>query len=122
MFKSLIVEDNGNYRKILKQSLEERFPFMSVEEVADGKEALQRIGTFLPHLIFMDVQLPGESGLHLTKKIKIDHPEIVVVILTSFDFPEYREAAVQYGASHYFTKDSLNLNEIEEIVKSIGWT
>jgi CheY-like chemotaxis protein len=40
---------------------------MTIEEVGDGNQVLQRVETFLPHLIFMDIQLPGENGLHLTK-------------------------------------------------------
>jgi len=42
----------------------------------------------------MDVTLPGEDGLELTRKIKADHPGVTIIILTSHDSPEYREAAI----------------------------
>jgi two-component system response regulator DesR len=54
----------------------------------------------------MDIRLPGESGLELAKKVKTNYPDVVVVILTSYDLPEYRQAALQSKADHFVTKDS----------------
>jgi DNA-binding NarL/FixJ family response regulator len=54
----------------------------------------------------MDLRLPGENGLELTKKIKAQYPGIIIVILTNYDLPEYREAAYQCGADHFVSKDS----------------
>ena len=56
--------------------------------------------------MFIDIRLLGESGLELTKKVKANHPEIVVVILTSYDLPEYRQAVLLSKADHFVTKDS----------------
>ena len=94
------------------------FPTVAIEEVAKGGEALQKVDAFLPDLIFMDIKLPGENGLELTKKIKATHPNITIFILTSYDIPEYREAALQYGADRFFSKTSLNWKELKESVKS----
>jgi len=68
----------------------------------------------------MDTQLPEENGIKLSQKIKVNHPDIIVVLLTSCDFPEYREAAIQHGVSSFITKDLLNLEESETLVKSIS--
>jgi DNA-binding NarL/FixJ family response regulator len=54
----------------------------------------------------MDIRLPGENGLDLTKKIKMIYPDVTVVILTTYDFPEYRQAARQCKADHFVSKDS----------------
>ena len=94
------------------------FPTVAVDEAADGDEALQEVDAFLPDLIFMDIKLPGENGLELTKKIKAAHPIITIFILTNYDIPEYREAAFQYGADRFLAKTSLNRMELEELVKS----
>jgi YesN/AraC family two-component response regulator len=92
---------------------------MSIEEAGDGDEALQKIGLSTPDLIFMDIKLPGENGLHLTQKIKAKYPEVVVIVLTSYDFPEYREAAFQYGANHFMVKGLSTNEEILALVESI---
>jgi DNA-binding NarL/FixJ family response regulator len=117
-FTILIVDDHVPFRQALKESLQMSFPTVAIEEVADGDEVLRQVEAFLPDLIFMDIKLPGENGLELTKKIKAAHPNITISILTSYDTPEYREAAFQYGADRFLTKTSLNRKELEEFVKS----
>ena len=67
----------------------------------------------------MDIRLQGENGLELTKKIKARYSEIVVVILTSYDLPEYRQASEVCGASQFFSKDSSSREEILAVVESI---
>jgi DNA-binding NarL/FixJ family response regulator len=118
-FKTLIVEDNVYFRQSFKDTLQTRFPLMTIEGIGDGNQVLQRVETFLPHLIFMDIQLLGENGLHLTKKVKANYPGIFISILTSHNSPEYREAAFQAGANRFMAKDSLNWEEIEALVNSI---
>jgi CheY-like chemotaxis protein len=66
----LIVEDNPSFRQILRENLQTSFPAIAIDEVADGAEALQKVDSFLPDLTFMDIQLPGENGLQLTRKVK----------------------------------------------------
>ena len=117
--KILIVEDNATFRKTFKEVLCKRFPLMVVEEAQDGAGALEKIETFMPELVFMDIRLPGETGLALTKKIKAGHPEILIIILTDYNFPEYREAALDSGADDFVAKGSLNPAAIEALVKSI---
>jgi DNA-binding NarL/FixJ family response regulator len=106
MCKALIVEDNFIFRQMLKEVLCAQFPTMAVAEEPDGSELFAKIDAFHPNIILMDIRLPGESGLELTKKIKMNHPETVVVILTSYDLPEYRQAAIQNKADYFITKDS----------------
>jgi CheY-like chemotaxis protein len=117
-FRILIVDDFGSYRKLFKKTLRISFPSIAIDEATNGSEALQKVEALLPDLIFMDIRLPGESGLTLTKKIKATHPNITILILTAYDIPEYREAASKYGADRFLAKNSLNYMELKELVKS----
>ena len=119
MYRTLIVEDSAFYRQLLKEALHSRFPKMDITEAIDGMEALQKIDTLLPDLIFMDIKLPGESGLELTKKIKTQYPDIIIIILTAYDIPEYREAAYQYKANYFLSKGSASKEDILALVESI---
>ncbi len=119
LFKTLIVEDNYRFRQTLRDILSAEFPFMVIEEAGDGKEALKKIEDIMPELVFMDIRLPGENGLYITEKIKTDHPEIMVVVLTSYDFPEYREAAFRIGANYFIAKGVIQNIEIVSLVESI---
>ncbi len=119
MFRTMLVEDNVVFRESLRNSLQQRFPSMEIAEAGNGKEALEKIGPLSPNLIFMDVRLPGQSGLELTGKIKQAHPDIMIIILTDYDLPEYREAAEKFKADYFFSKDSMTIGEVITLIKPI---
>jgi DNA-binding NarL/FixJ family response regulator len=112
MLKILLVEDSTLFRQTFREALRRTFPSLLIEEAADAEEGLEKAIRFLPDLLFVDVRLPGESGLELTKKIKKRYPEMTIVILTHHDLPEYREAAQNAGADGFVSKVSLDLLEI----------
>ena len=116
-FRILIVEDNESYRKLFKDVLQKPFPKIAIDEAKDGREALQKVNAILPDLIFMDIRLPDENGLELTKRIKATHHNIRIVILTDYDTPEYQGAVSQCGGDHFLVKGSFSSMEIEELVK-----
>ena len=120
MVRVLIVEDQTIFREELKRRLCENFPSMVVEEAGDGAEALQKVGKNPQHLIFMDIRLPGINGLQLTQKIKAGFPDMTIAMMTDYDLPEYRQAAVQYGADHFYIKNSFKWDEIDALVQSIS--
>jgi DNA-binding NarL/FixJ family response regulator len=113
------VEDSTIFRTLLKETLQSRFPSTEIFEAADGEEARRQITTHLPDLIFMDIKLPGENGLDLTAKIKAEYPQVTVVVLTSYDTPEYREAAAKAKADHFLAKGSSSREGILALAESI---
>ena len=65
--RTLIVDDNALFRQTFKEILQTLFPSMVIHEASERNEALQRVDTFRPELIFMDIRLPGENAFQLTK-------------------------------------------------------
>jgi len=118
--RTLIVEDNAFFRQSFKDRLQALFPVLVIREAATASEALQEATAFCPELIFMDIRLPDGNGLELTKRMKANNPNVAVIILTNYDLPEYRDAAVQFGAKTYLNKNSFGWEEVETWVKSIG--
>ena len=106
MCKTLIVEDSATFRETIKEILHSGFPTMKIEEEPDGSGLFSKMDAFHPDIVFMDIRLPGENGLEFTKKIKMIYPDVTVVILTSYNLPEYRQAAHQSKADHFVSKDS----------------
>lgn len=105
MFNTLLVEDNVSYRQTLSDALLLHFPLIGIDEASDGKEALSKVEYLRPDLIIMDIQLPGASGLDITKEIKRVYREIVIVILTSNGLLEYRQQAYRNGADYFISKN-----------------
>jgi DNA-binding NarL/FixJ family response regulator len=117
--KILIVDDNSVLRETTRIILESKFPLLRIFEAGDGKEAFTQIHDHLPDLILMDIRLPGENGLKLTRKIKDLYPKMVVIIFTSYDLPEYRDAAFENGAEFFLSKSSRDGGRLTEVVESV---
>ena len=66
----------------------------------------------------MDINLPDDNGFNLTKAIKAGHADTTVIIVTAYDLPEYRQAAIEAGASHFIPKGSLSEEEVLQMVES----
>ena len=113
------MEDNASFRDVIKEKIRVSFPAMTIYEAADGKDALEKVEALKPEIIFMDIRLPGENGLQLTQKITKKYPNTKVIILTSYDCPEYRQAAFQSGGICYLRKDSLIYVEFEQLIRSL---
>jgi CheY-like chemotaxis protein len=119
MFKILIVDPNDPFRRSLKKVLVNRFPFVDIQQASDGSKGLEMVQGFSPNLIFLEIHLPLESGLDLARQIKTDHPEIIIVMLTSYDFPEYKAAAEESGVEHLVPKDDWTGEDMIALVHTI---
>lgn len=118
MCKALIVEDHADFRQSLILVLSSRFPSLNFFEADTGKTALEQVRDFEPDLVFMDINLPDDNGFNLTKTIKASHTGTTVLIVTAYDLPEYRQAAIEAGASHFIPKGSLSEEEVLQMVES----
>lgn len=114
----LIVEDNLSFRESLKEVLSAHFPSAKIEEASDAVEAMMVVRSARPDLMFVDIRLPGESGLEVTRKVKQDYREIPVIVITNYDMKEYRDAARRYGADHFLHKGSATWGDIISIVEA----
>ena len=119
MFKILIVDPNAPFRQSLKKVLINRFPLLDIQEAADGNEGMDKVSVFEPDIIFLEIHLPDGSGLDLARRIKTDHPDIVIVILTSCDSPEYQTAAEESGVEHLVPKDDWTGVDMIDLVQLI---
>jgi DNA-binding NarL/FixJ family response regulator len=119
MLKLLIVESDARFRDMLRASLQSSFPMAQVSAAPDGAEALRMVRQEKPDLVFMDIRMPGENGIVLTREIKQQDEGIVIAVLTDSDADEYREAALAGGADFFFSKASVRAKEIQELVEAI---
>jgi len=118
-FKILIVEDNRSFREALSTSLQAHFPKLTLMKAARIQEARTKVQSMQPDLIFVDLRLPDGDGLDFTRSIRAAGNKSVLIVLTSHDLPEYREAAFNSGADHFMVKGSVEMNDIFAVVESI---
>ena len=115
MIKILIVDDNHLFRKRLKVFLIEQPEIEVVGEALNSQEALRKAGELEPDVVLMDIKMKHTNGFKITRKLKEELPWIKVIILSSYDLNEYREAAQASGASAYVTKRAL----VDELLPTV---
>ena len=113
----LIVEDNGLFRQVLGDALRHRFPGLRVLEATDLDQGGVKLCEGRPDLVFLDIGLPDGNGLDLAEVIRRERPDAVVVVCTSHDLPEYRQAAEACGAHHFLPKDQMDWEKVGDLVE-----
>lgn len=116
---AMIVEDNLDFRQVLAAILKVSFPSLHITEVPDAETALERVEVTPPDLAFVDIGLPGMNGLELSRQLRRRFPDMVIIILTSHDTPEYRDAAAASKVDHFLPKGRSTQAEVLALVKSI---
>ena len=98
-----IVEDHPLMRVAMRRLLEQDENFFVVGEADNAEEALERLGTRAADMVVMDIQLPGMDGVEATRQLKLQHPHLIVVILSAFG-EEYLVPSIEAGADGYMMK------------------
>ncbi len=70
----------------------------------NGLEALDKVDSFQPNCILLDIRMPKMNGIDVLKKVKEEHPEIVVIMTTAVATEESREECLKAGAAEYLIK------------------
>lgn len=119
--KILIVDDEYLLRQGIKHLVDwKKEGFDIVGEASNGKEALELIEKFKPHIIISDVVMPVMDGVDLAKIIKTSYPEIQIVILSSYSDFNYVKDTFKLGVKDYILKPKLNPEELVLLLKNIA--
>ena len=99
----LVVDDEAPLRELIVVALGEAF---RCEEAEDGETALVRLGEAPPDLVFLDVMLPGCSGIDVLREMRADPllRDVAVVVVSAWQGPEDVEAALENGADLFLAK------------------
>ena len=125
MKKLLIVDDHEIIRLGLKLMLEGT-ELEVVSEATTAAEALQSIESNTPDVVLMDIRMEGGDGLNALGRMKLDHPDLPVVLFSAYDNPTYIARAVALGAAGYVLKSAPRERLIEALQTAVtgesAWT
>jgi DNA-binding NarL/FixJ family response regulator len=109
--KVMIVDDQAPMRALIRESL--RLPSVEIVECASGAEAVTQYDLTLPDWVAMDCRMEPMDGITALSRIRSRNPEARIIVVSSWDEPELREAARDAGALAYVLKDELHrINEL----------
>ena len=106
MIKILIADDHLIIRQGLRLILETENDFELVGEASDGAESLTLCKKLKPGVVLMDLRMPNMDGLTAIEKLRLEQPNIAVVILTTFNEDDLMFRGLQAGARGYLLKDT----------------
>ncbi len=110
-----LVDDHALLRLGLRTLIDDQQDMEVVGEADSASAALQMVARSNPQVFLMDIRLPGDSGLEATRQLTDQHPEVKVVMLTSFADEELVVGAIRAGAVGYILKEVGN----EEVLRGI---
>ena len=111
----VLADDHAVVRKGVREFLEMSGSIIVVAEAADGAEAMRLIREHKPDVAVLDIQMPEQSGIEVTRAIRAERLPVGVLILIAFDDPPYVKAVLQAGANGYVLKTA----DAQEIVDAV---
>ena len=113
MKKVLVVDDEVEVCDALEKflSLKE----YEVETALDGATALKKVKEFKPHIVLLDIIMPGMGGEDVLLRIRNLNPKIGIIMVTAVKDEKIAKRTIQLGASDYITKP-INLHHLENVI------
>ena len=115
----MVVDDHEVVRSGLKAILDPETDFEAVGEASSGNEALGKVPILRPDVVLMDVRMEEMSGIEACRLIKSEHPEVNVLMLTSFSEEEAVMSAIMAGASAYLLKN-VGRSELIKAIRGVA--
>jgi len=113
----LLADDQALFREGLATLLSVHPDLDVVGEAADGASALAQVGELRPDVVLMDLRMPVLGGIGATRRLTERHPEVRVLVLTTFDDDEEIFLALRAGATGYLLKDCPS-RELAEAIRA----
>jgi DNA-binding NarL/FixJ family response regulator len=111
----ILVDDHAVVRKGIREFLEDEGDIRVVAEAADGETALMLLNEYKPDVVVLDVQMPGISGIEVTRRLRAAGYAVGILILTAYDDDPFIIAGIEAGANGYVLKSAAP----EEIVRAV---
>jgi len=115
MIKVIICDDQAIVRDGLELLLKLEKDIEVIGLAQDGAEAVELVDAKTPDLVLMDLKMPGMTGVEATRRIRGLHPDIKILVLTTYDDDVWVFDAIRAGASGYLLKDTPREKVIEAI-------
>jgi DNA-binding NarL/FixJ family response regulator len=115
MIRVLIADDQALFREALVALLTVQPGIEVVGEAADGREAVAAVGRHRPDVVLMDLRMPVLDGVGATRQLRVDHPAVRVLALTTFDGDDEVFPALRAGAVGYLLKDVSTQRLVEAV-------
>lgn len=114
----LVADDDLTMMKLMSIEFENRNLDVIVRGAENGEEAMEAIQRTKPDLLVLDLRMPKADGFAVLERLKQDHADVPVVVLTNYDTADYREKCTMSGVKEFMVKHKMPLQTIFQRVTS----
>jgi DNA-binding NarL/FixJ family response regulator len=111
----LVVDDQAPFRLAAKAVVRRLEGFELAGEASGGTEAVTLAEELRPALVLMDINMPDMNGIEATRRIVADHPEVVVILCSTYDVADLPPDAATSGARAYLNKERLGVDSLRRL-------
>ena len=111
----VIVDDQSPFREAARLVFDLLDDFDVVGEATSGEEGLAMVQALSPDLVLMDINLPGMSGVEATRRLRELHPDVVAVLVSTYEVEDLPRGAATSGALAYVHKEHLDADLVEQL-------
>ena len=116
--KIIIVDDSKHFRAGLASIINSIGGTKNVRQASSGCEMLAMLDKELADIVFIDIKMPGLSGIETTQIAHQRYPELIIIGFSSMENPGYIKNLINAGASGYLSKNKDNYNLIKHIIEN----
>jgi CheY-like chemotaxis protein len=103
-YKILLVDDDKAFLAMIKDVLRSTYSHLTIETARSGRECLQKVKSFSPNLVFLDIGMDGMNGLVTLRFIKSMDEKTLVFFLSGHSAKDIKEAVAMVPVDGFFTK------------------
>ncbi|MGZ9585999.1 response regulator transcription factor [Paenibacillus marinisediminis] len=119
MYRLMIADDEALEREGIEWIVNRMMPnTFEIIHAENGRIAIQKAYEFRPHIIMMDIKMPGIQGLEALKEIKAHNPQVKMILVTAYEYFEYAKEALSIGVKEYLVKPAKR-DHIVELLKRL---
>ena len=120
MITILLVDDHVAIRQTLQYFIEKSDDMQVVATASNGLEAVAHVSLLCPDIIVMDISMPGMDGIEATRQVLVQCPTTRVLMLSTYDRPDYIRQALEVGAKGYILKENVGNDLVDGILTLSG--
>jgi DNA-binding NarL/FixJ family response regulator len=114
-----VADDSAIMRERLASMVAELSGGMKlIGQASDAPQAAEAIRRVKPDVVVLDIHMPGGSGIDVLRKIRKDSPAAVVLMLTNYSYPQFRQRCMDAGADYFFDK-SAEFGKVAEVLQRL---
>jgi DNA-binding NarL/FixJ family response regulator len=115
-----VVDDQPSFRRATAAILAAMDDFVMAGECETGESAVKLIGDGGADIVLMDIHMPGMGGIEAARQIRTAHPDVVIVLMSTYDVDDLPSAASDCGAAAYLHKERLGPEVLSRIWQAAG--